>query len=372
MLSKMNQSTQSCFLKVVTLLIFLLCLVSGNEFVRGQTGTMSGISFTRTNEPREQAFSILVPKGWQAEGGILRVNPIQAGGPLNSMEAKCDLAYKSDAAGTVSFHILPDIVYAHTGIGGGFFAAGSNYQGAQVRQLTDAPSFLKDLFSYLHPNAQDAKQLAVKRLPGEIAAIDQGLSYTNRLLAQIGLQTQQYKSDAAGGIFEYTEKGVRYREVILTGIVNMPAALTWKNTRTLAFRAPARMFEQWRPVMDIMRSSVRFNPKWILKESEGQQQRADMVMKIYDEVRRIDREILRKTTVNREEIMNDNYLVLTGQEDFVNPHTGETETDTDAYRFRWETPGGDIYYTDSEDENPNLFLQRTDYKRTPVRKRRNE
>ena len=124
--------------------------------------------------------------------------------------------------------------------------------------------------------------------------------------------------------------------------------------------------------MDVVRFSIRFNPDWILKESQGQQERAKIVMKVFDEIRRIDREIVQKTTINREEIMNDNFLVLTEQEEYVNPYTGETEVDTDSYKYRWVTSGGDVYYTNREEEDPNTFLQRTDYKRTPVRKRKNE
>jgi hypothetical protein len=288
------------------------------------------------------------------------------------MEAKCSLVYRSDSRGSISFRVLPDIVYAHAGVGGGLFPAGSNYQGAEVRAIVDATSFVMGLFSSLHPGAREVKTLKISRLPGEIQAMDQGLAFTNHLLAQIGLQSVSYKSDAAGAVFEYIEAGISYREIMVAGIINMPAALTWKNTRTLAFRAPKDQFERWRPVMDVMRFSVRFNPAWILKECEGQRERADIVTKVYEEIRRIDHEMLRKTAVNREEIMNDNFLVLTEQEEFVNPHTGEVEVDTDAFRFRWISPGGDIYYTNREEENPNLFMQRTDYKQSLVRKRRNE
>jgi hypothetical protein len=182
-----------------------------------------------------------------------------------------------------------------------------------------------------------------------------------------------FQSDAAGAVFEYVGDGLHYREVMLTGIIDMRAAFTWKNTRTLSFRAPAAEFERWRPVMDIMRFSLRFNPGWIIRESQGQRARANIVLKVFEERRRIDREIVNKTTVNREEIMNDNFLVLTEQEEFVNPHTGEIEVDTDAFKYRWKTPGGkNIYYTNREEEDPNIFLKRTDYKRPPVRKRRNE
>ena len=331
----------------------------------------AGLSFQRVNEPREAAFTILVPKGWQHRGGIYRINAAQAGGPLNAMEAKCDLLYTSDSRGTVAFRILPDMVYGHVGIGGGFWQPGSNYQGAMVRQVEDAPTHLYSIFRQVHGNGIHPKVLKRQRLPGEIQSMNRGLAYTNQLLSQIGGAQMTFQCDAAGGVFEYTESGVRYREVILTGIVDMRAAMTWKNTRTLAFRAPAGQFERWRPVMDIMRFSIRFNPQWILREMKGQRERAKIVMRVFDEIRRIDREIVSRTTINRREIMNDNFLVLTGQEEFVNPHTNQVEMDTDAFRYRWSTPGGDVYYTNKE-EDPNIFMQRTDYKLTPIRKRRNE
>ena len=332
----------------------------------------SGLAFIRINEPKENAFSILVPRGWQAQGGIYRVNAATAGGPLNAIEAKCDLLFVSDPRGTVAFRILPDIVYGHVGIGGGFWQPGSNYQGATVRQLEDAPTHVQSIFTAIHGDQVSPQVLKVARLPGEVQSLERGLAYTNQIFAQIGLGHMAFQGDAAGAVFEYDENGIRFREVIVTGVVDMRAALTWKNTRTLAFRAPADQFDAWRPVMDIMRSSVRFNLNWVIKEMQGQRERAEYVMKIYDEIRRIDQEIVSRTNVNREEIMNDNYLVLTGQEEYVNPHTNQVERDTDAYRYRWTTPGGDVYYTNNESEDPNIFLHGGGYERTPIRKRRNE
>ena len=351
----------------------IICfLASLSLFYHPVFGQGDGISFVRVNEPNENAFSILVPSGWQSQGGIFRVNAAMAGGPLNALEAKCDLLYMSDPQGSVAFRILPDMVYAHTGIGGGFFQVGSNYQGAEIRPLADAQTHLTHLIGALHPQASGMNVIKRHRLPGEVASLNRSLAYTNQLLSQIGLAGMTFQCDAAGAVYQYVENNTAFREVMLTGIVDMRAAMTWKNTRTMAFRAPAAEFEQWRPVMDVMRFSIRFNPQWVLKESEGQRQRADVILKVFDEVRRIDREIISKTSVNREEIMNDNFLVLTGQEEYVNPHTGEVEMDTDAYRYRWKTPGGDVYYTNNEDTNPNVFLQRGDYERTMIRKRRNE
>ena len=362
----MVPKTKSIWLILLLLSYFTLSAVITDA------GSGISISFVRIHEPNESAFSILAPQGWLNQGGIYRVNAAQAGGPLNAMEAKCDWLLMSDAKGTVAFRMLPDIVYAHTGIGAGFFQPGSYYQGAEVRALADALTHLTYLLNALHPNAVNLSILNIQRLPGEIESMRRSMAYTNQLLTQIGLGAMTFQCDAAGAVYAYTEDGKAYHEVMLTGIVDMRAAMTWKNTRTIAFRAPATDFERLKPMMDVMRFSIQFNPQWIMKESQGQQERAKIVLKVFDEIRRIDREIVSRTTINREEIMNDNFLVLTGQEEYVNPHTGEVEMDTDAYRYRWKTPGGDVYYTNREDEDPNIFLQRGDYSRTLIRKRRNE
>ena len=71
------------------------------------------------------------------------------------------------------------------------------------------------------------------------------------------------------------------------------------------------------------------------------------------------------------DIQHENYLVLTGQEEYVNPFTNEVERDTNEYRRRWTTSEGDRIYTDQEDFNPNTVqeLNHQTWKRTPVRPR---
>ncbi|MFH2092949.1 MAG: hypothetical protein ABIJ31_11355 [Pseudomonadota bacterium] len=328
-----------------------------------------GIVFEKKNEPKEHAFTIKVPKGWSMEGGVFRLLAHEIGGPLNATESKCDLTLKSDSRGSIYFRILPDIVYAHPGIGGGFFPVGTGYQGAEIKPFVDAPTFVAQVFTYLHPNAKKLKILKLQRLAGEKQALDQGMAHMNQILNSINMQSNQ--SDVAGGVFEYMEDKIMYREVILSAVLNMPAAVIWKNTRTLAFRAPAQNFNQWRATMDIIRFSIQFNLNWLIKEFQGQDQLARKAASVFKEMNRIDQEILQKSNINRNEIMNDNFLALTGQEEFVNPQTKEIETDTDAYRYRWKSPGGDMYYTNNEDDDPNIFLHQSGFERTPVRKRKN-
>lgn len=105
-------------------------------------------------------------------------------------------------------------------------------------------------------------------------------------------------------------------------------------------------------------------------KAQGQRERVQIVQKVYQEMQRIDRKIMRRTTVNREEIMNDNFLVLAGQEEFVNPYTGKVETDMDAYRYRWSTVP--VFTPTLRRTIPTILFRRGDFKRTPVRPRRCE
>ena len=169
------------------------------------SGDESGLGFSPTNEPNENAFTILVPTGWKSQGGIFRVNAAEMGGPLNALVAKCDLAFSSPD-GTVMFHILPDIVYGHVGIGGGFWQPGSMYQGAVVRQLESAEQHLMSLFNYHHPQASEVQVLESRQLPWEIEAMRQASAYSNMLLAQIGGQGMVSEFDAAGSFWNTPKK----------------------------------------------------------------------------------------------------------------------------------------------------------------------
>jgi len=76
------------------------------------TKTIKTLMVQRTWEPREQAFTFLLPQGWTLEGGVFNVNPLQMNGPGNTTTPKCDLAVKAEARGTVMLRWAPSWNYA--------------------------------------------------------------------------------------------------------------------------------------------------------------------------------------------------------------------------------------------------------------------
>ncbi|MFA5259705.1 MAG: hypothetical protein WC450_00585 [Candidatus Omnitrophota bacterium] len=328
------------------------------------------VVFTRVYEPKEKAFSLLIPQGWQVEGGILRVNPLSQGGAAQSIAAKLDFTVKKDSAGTVLIRWLPDMLYfdARYSPAGqmGMFPPGSNYNGMPVYPLMPASQFITQLaFPYAHPQAQDVK------ITGNKALTDLARSYqsrVNQFFPHLGFQYDAALSDVT-----YKEGATEYAEKIVALIENWGqlGAGMWGNKETFLIRAPQDEFKKWETVFSIIQNSVKVDPRWLAGEIRGQIQRGQIALDTQQEIQHIERDIVAHRQKTNAEIHNDMFLTLTDQEEYVNPYTNEIDTGSNQWKHRWVNESGDIIYTDNASYDPNhdVHLNRSDYKKTPVRQR---
>ena len=322
-------------------------------------GGFQTVRFQRSAEPRENAFTFLMPQGWLVQGGITRVDPTAQGGPAQSIEAKLDIAIKKDPQGTVLLRRLPDVYYIDPkhmpAAQMGLIPYGSNYQGMLVLPCQGAARFLTDmLFPYLHPGAAGVQLVDARQLPRLAQRFDEAA----RIM--LGGFAAQFKPtyDAAVVNIEYTEGGVRYREVLLSVIENRGtiAGGQWVNRETSQFRAPAAEFKSWLPIVSTVSGSIQLNPQWVAREVQGQIQRGGTVTKTYQEIQRIGKEIADHRQQTNAEIHNDMFLTLTGQEEYIDPYTGRTQVDTDGYRHRWVHENGEVILSNQDDFDPNIAI----------------
>lgn len=326
--------------------------------------------FQRTAEPRENAFTILIPKGWQTDGGILRINPLAQGGAAQSIAAKVDFAVKKDRAGNAMIRWLPDMLYfdARMSPAGqmGLFPPASNYNGMTVYPLMSAQQFLAQIvFPFAHPQASSVQIIEQKSLP-KLAQ-----QYQQRVLAFMPQMTFSY--DAALLTVSYREGGTRFKEKLVTVIENWGqlGAGMWGNKETFLLRTPANEFDQWQPIFSIIQNSVQLNQQWVIGELKGQAQRGQIMIDTQREIQRIGREITEHRQQTNAEIHNDMFLTLTDQEEYVNPYTNQVEVGSNQWKHRWINASGDVVYSNDDNYTPNQDLQinRSDFKRTPVRER---
>jgi hypothetical protein len=323
------------------------------------------VAFTRMAEPREYAFTMLIPRGWIVEGGIFRVDPNQVGGTMNSIEAKCDISIKSDAAGTVMLRRLPKINYADGPMIPPTHGPGMNYNGMLVTPIPTVDNYLMWLFRQIRPGAYDTRVVRKESLP-QLAGLVKRLSEPlNRTLMQVGIRPPSYYAGFL--IVEYTENGRRFKELLYTLLVDARASMAlWANDITTVMRAPAEEADRWKPVLDIISNSVKLNPQWVAGELRGQGERAEISRKLMEDIARIDKEIAAHRTRTQKNIQTDQYLTLTGQNDYRNPYTGRVERDTSDWSRRWVNSSGEYIYSNDTNYNPNADPNnpRHDYKLT--------
>jgi hypothetical protein len=254
--------------------------------------------------------------------------------------------------------------------GQGMFRPGQNYQGMPVKPMSSAKQFLLDLVRASRPQASDLKVVAEDPMREVVEAYDRSTQQVNQQLRQIGLAPIRH--EAMGMVVEYSEGGVRFREGLITTIVdNRSGAFMWSNEDTVVFRAPVVEFEVWKPVLDLIRSSRELNPQWVAAVNKAVGQRSKNALETQRYINKVANEIVENRRRTHAEIRHEQWLFITGQEEYKNPFTGKTELGTYDYRHRWVNNQGEILYTDENSFDPNKYeeYKTREWKRSPVRQR---
>jgi hypothetical protein len=308
----------------------------------------------RVAEPNENAFTVLVPKGWLISGGVFNVTAQQTGGPVNSLAPKCDFSVKIDAAGTVMVRWIPTWYYAdlRSTSMAGYFQSGQFYQGMPVRNIVNPDEFLTQLMGTERKGAQNVSVIGTDTMNEVTEAFGKKYAAVNQSLVQMGLAPMKFNSLAI--FVEYVESGVRYREALFTTISDSRGgAFMWSNENTVMFRAPAESFDKWKPLLDMIRESFQFNPKWLESVRRNSDDRAKSAVETQRYINNVCNEMAANRAKTNEEINHENWLLLTGQDEYKNPYTGEVERGTSQYDHRWENNQGDVLYTNENGFDPN-------------------
>jgi hypothetical protein len=344
-----------------TILFSLLMILFSSQLIAQKDAVL----FTRINEPKENAFSLLVPKGWILEGGAIRLLDPNIAGANNMVECKFDLAAKKDAEGSVMIRWIPEMLCIDQRQAWGN-PEGAVFNNTLVRLKRDPVSLIIQVaVPYAHPRAVNVRLKNSKPLPGlaakYAASVDPGIKmYTN--------MTYQ----AAIAEFTYEENGRSYLERMVTVIEDygINGGGLWKNRGTMLIRAPVNDMSKWEPVFLVIQNSGIWNIKWITSEINGQRQRSGLIAATQKELQDMDNAINASRRNTNSEINKDMYLTLTGQNEYTNPFTGKTETDTDNWKNRWVNSSGDIIYANDAAYDPNRDpdLKVTGFKRSSPRK----
>jgi hypothetical protein len=330
--------------------------------------TAKRIFFQRYVDRTEGAFLLLIPKGWSTVGGIVRVNPLTAvGGVAQAIEAKIDFTVQADPTGQVMVRYLPKINYAEPSPYNAML--GGNWNGMPIVACPSAQQFLKTmLLPSLRPRASEVKVIDYTPRPDVVAAV-RAMPVAQAILGQGG----QYNVDAGMLTVTYREGGIIFKEFLFSAIERFGymGANLWSNTFSVAARAPEAEASRYSPIAKVIINSFVLNPTWLAAEQKGQQARAQIVTDTMKDLARIDREIAENRAKTMADINEQQYLTLTDQEKYINPHTGQVEFGSNQWKNRWENAGGEVIYADDSNWDPNLDpeLKLSGFKRSEAARR---
>ncbi len=362
------------FFQALVLIALLSCSSGGTSDSSINPEEFAGekpMVFKLKNEPNEHAFSFLLPEGWSVTGGITRVDPNTAGGSGNSIEAKLYMKLRApDNKAEIGW--LPDTRffdmrrYPGVNLAAPMLPDGSNYNGMTVMPIPSPEQFLRSVaIPFAHPHAQGLTITDIKPLPA--------LAEEYGKMSALILQGYRLSYQAAILTFEYSENGIHFMEKMVCTIEDFgqPGAGLWGNKECWYVRAVKSDFNKMAPVFATIGHSVKINPEWIGREIRSQQVNSNIALQTQQAIAQIDKEITEHRALTNSEINNNMYLNLTGQEDYTNPFTGETERGTNEWNYRWVNEQGDVICSDNQNYDPNndVSIKIQGFKKSPVRKR---
>lgn|GEM_PF-626399 len=303
----------------------------------------------------EKAFSLLLPEGWSVAGGVARKSLVPQEGLSRLLEEELDFAVRSDAPGTAEMHWVSPTLYVDMRVAPveGAFPPGAAYHGMTVFPYVAPGDFLlQTLFPELRPGATNLQVVEERALPALAASFR--LFFEKHLLPCLPVPLD-FRYEATLLTVTYDEEGVRYREKLATVLENRGplSAGQWCDRFTLTVRFPEGEEARWAPLFGVVADSLRMSPAWVSGEVKRWIERGELLGERKAELREFERALAEVRRRAGESLVDDMFLSLSGQETYRNPFSGEAETGSNQWHFRWRNKAGSVVYTDKSDYDPN-------------------
>ena len=304
---------------------------------RQSLGSQRGIFLSKYREQYQGAFSILIPKGWKAEGGM-----IPSGASWNVVDlVENNIRFRVTSPDGKSFfgwyprfYFQDPAVIAQTSMG--------------ILQKR-AGEVINGVWLYPYMNIEQYVQHIVF---GQFAANE---FQSPRILGQAQSDPElqpwipkNVSHHYAGYVnFECFMNGTPVFGRIYTIIYNIQNAL-WSTVGTWGLVAPKSRWSDEERIMEICIRSFRLDPQWVVRASAAQRQRGQQYNKVIRHMNQIDQDIQKNRAQTNSDIMHENYKVLTGQIETRDPESGNMKY-LPSYNNAYTDGRGNYFLRDYDD-----------------------
>jgi hypothetical protein len=307
-----------------------------------------------------EAFSLLVPQDWKAEGGIVWR------GELSSL-AYLQLRL-SDPRGASALEFFPTLPYVWSDAGFFGFPAGSLYLGSYVVPPLDPDNFVR--------------RLLLPQLPGRVAATVVRTEPMPQLAQQVAATVQEagaLKQVAAGRTRVTYHEGTRtieediYSVIVYAQTAVSPGVVFWGPDRVFGFRAEQGQLDRQAPLLQTIFASARVNRLWFahllqVREAwiQGQLQNIQQAGELSRYIARTTDEMSdaqqrswenRRASEDRSAAAFSEYI--RGVETYHDPFSERDVQLPTGYRDVWVSRGGEYLLANDPNLNPNATASGT-------------
>jgi hypothetical protein len=312
----------------------------------GESPAGMDASFTRFRDPNEGAFTIDVPAGWKAEGGLVRKSTLDTRPFVwaASPDGSTVIHLRDPAFGTF---VIPDQMLMSTVIREG---------------MTYTPGYGNIMVVWRYqPGPQFAQQYAAK-----LAADTQA---TNLQIKSVNAREDLSKPQTIGIMQEQTTGG----EVEFTCTRNgrecagkvlaatkiqassaMPGSALWWVDLLASFVTQREQYSAVERIFEHMIASTQWNPQWVAMQNQTAYNTGQIARDASEYTSQVIEDVSRNRDRSRERIHQNRIDAIRGVVRLRDPNTGEELEGVAGRNYYYRAPGGRPVGTDIEVRSPDF------------------
>ncbi|MDD5543334.1 MAG: hypothetical protein PHX83_09175 [Acidobacteriia bacterium] len=308
--------------------------------------------FVRWDDPREHAFSVDVPEGWMANGGMFRFASVDTR-PVVDAASPDGTIHITGGDKDIPPFTMPNQMLAFAGFReGSWYSPGYGVQMMVRRYQTGAEFVRSYVESKIAPQCIGLVFDETRDRPDISRAI-------NAIYAQFsnsGVRTQLSTGETA---FHCQSRGQPMNGYYLAGTMStlMTGNGLWNVQILYGFLAPSAQTRQAQAILEHMVQSFQYNPQWSAMQSGIAMQTSKIVTQTNNEITNMIDSSYWNRQKTLDEISRRRSNATLGVEDVIDPLTGDQMKVESGSNYYWIDQHGAIVGTNT-DTRPNLDFRK--------------
>ena len=302
----------------------------------------AAVQYVRWTDPREQAFSVEVPKGWKVQGGLFRFAPVDVRGAIEVVSPDGDVRITAGDAELPSF-TEPSPMLTMTGFQEGSWYSPGYGVNMMVRRYLPGLAFAQEYAaSRVARGCTDVRIGESRERPDAVQAVNE----VNARFGVYGISQQL----TAGEVFFTARAGGRPAEGYCfagTQQTQMSGMGLWKVEHLFTALASAEKKDLARDVLVHLIESYQLNPQWAAMQQGITANTSKIVSQTHEEISGIIQSTYENRQRSDDEIGRRRSNAMLGVEDVIDPVTGRELKIESGSNYYWIDHRGTIVGTDT-------------------------